>query len=137
MAVLPESNTLNLPGGVEFSQPGLTWKINQETRRIEGTVDGYESVRQAVEIILYVERFRWQIYTPYSGVQFDGLIGQNPGYVGSELQRRITDALVMDDRVTGIKDFTYTADGDKMTVSFTVTTVYGDISAQTEVTLSD
>ena len=57
MAVLPESNTLNLPGGVEFSQPGLTWKINQETRRIEGTVDGYESVRQAVEIILYVERF--------------------------------------------------------------------------------
>lgn len=137
MAVLPESNTLNLPGGVEFSQPGLTWKINQETRRIEGTVDGYESVRQAVEIILYVERFRWQIYTPYSGVQFDGLIGQNPGYVGSELQRRITDALVMDDRVTGIKDFAYTADGDKMTVSFTVTTVYGDIPAQTEVTLSD
>lgn len=137
MAVLPESNTLNLPGGVEFSQPGLTWKINQETRRIEGTVDGYESVRQAVEIILYVERFRWQIYTPYSGVQFDGLIGQNPGYVGSELQRRITDALVMDDRVTGIKDFTYAADGDKMTVSFTVTTVYGDIPAQTEVTLSD
>ncbi|UQT47367.1 DUF2634 domain-containing protein [Flavonifractor plautii] len=66
-----------------------------------GECDGWYSVRQAVEVILNVERFRWQIYSPYSGMQWDGLIGQDPGYVASELQRRITEALKMDDRVRG------------------------------------
>ena len=79
-----------------------TWYINKETSRIQGECDGWQSVRQAVEVILNVERFRWQIYSPYSGMQWDGLIGQDPGYVASELQRRITEALKMDDRVRGI-----------------------------------
>ena len=58
------------------------------------------------------ERFRWQIYSPYSGMQWDGLIGQDPGYVASELQRRITEALKMDDRVRGIPSFTYAVEGE-------------------------
>ena len=101
MPTLPTS-TIDLSAGVSFvSQPSRTWYINKETNRIQGECDGWYSVRQAVEVILNVERFRWQIYSPYSGMQWDGLIGQDPGYVASELQRRITDALKMDDRVRG------------------------------------
>mgnify|MGYP000538551263 CR=1 FL=1 len=33
------------------------------------------------KVILNVERFRWQIYRPYSGMEWSGLIGQDPGYV--------------------------------------------------------
>ena len=43
---------------------------------------GLAAVRQAVEIILSVERFRWQVYRPYSGMQWEGLIGQDPGVCG-------------------------------------------------------
>ena len=89
-----------------------------------------------VEIILNVERFRWQIYRPYSGMQWNGLIGQDPGYVAAELQRRIQDALRMDDRVQGISDFSYTVSGDVLTASLTVNTVYGEVESGVEVTLT-
>ena len=128
MAVLPTSS-INITGGVNFqSQPSLSWNINKETNRIEGTVDGQAAVRQAVEIILNVERFCWQIYRPYSGMEWDGLIGQDPGYVGAELQRRVIDALTVDDRVTGISDYDYTVDGASLSAVFTVNTVYGSIA---------
>ena len=117
-------------------QPSRTWYINRETRRIQGEVDGLAAVRQAVEIILNVERFRWQIYRPYSGMQWEGLIGQDPGYVASELQRRITAALTMDDRVRGISGFTYTAAGNTLSAAFTVNTVYGDTQTSVEVNLN-
>lgn len=135
MAVLPTSS-INITGGVNFqNQPSLSWYINKETNRIEGTVDGQAAVRQAVEIILHVERFRWQIYRPYSGMEWDGLIGQDPGYVGAELQRRVIDALTIDDRVTGISDYDYTVDGASLSAVFTVNTVYGSIAESLEVPL--
>lgn len=135
MAVLPTSS-IDITGGVNFqNQPSLSWYINKETNRIEGTVDGQAAVRQAVEIILNVERFRWQIYRPYSGMEWDGLIGQDPGYVGAELQRRVIDALTVDDRVTGISDYDYTVDGSSLSAVFTVNTVYGSIAESVEVPL--
>ena len=135
MAVLPQTGiSLDMPIEAE-QQPGRTWKINTESKRIEGETDDFEAVRQAVEIILHVERFRWQIYSPYSGMQWEGLIGQNPGYVNAELQRRIRDALTMDDRVTGISNYRSQLDGNTLTVSLTVNTVYGDTTTTMEVPL--
>ena len=136
MPTLPTAS-IDLSAGVSFvSQPSRTWYINKETNRIQGECDGWQSVRQAVEIILNVERFRWQIYSPYSGMQWDGLIGQDPGYVASELQRRITDALLMDDRVRGISDFAYTVEGNTLRASLTVNTVYGDTQTSVEVNIA-
>lgn len=136
MAVLPVS-PLPLTGGVEIvRQPSLSWYINKETNRIEGTADGLAAVRQAVEIILNVQRFRWQIYQPYSGMDWEGLIGQDAGYVGAELQRRLIDALTVDDRVTGISNYDYTAEGDTLTATFTVNTVFGSFDESAEVMLT-
>lgn len=135
MAVLPVS-ALSIEGGVSFEQqPSLSWRINKETNRIEGTVDGLDAVRQAAEIILNIERYRWQIYRPYTGMEWAGLIGQDPGYVGAELQRRLVDALTVDDRITGISDYDYTIDGGKLRATFRVNTIYGSYDAQQEVNL--
>ena len=135
MPTLPQGGSLPPIVSVE-SMPSLTWYINKDTNRIQGTVDNYDAVVQAVQVILNVERFRWQIYSPYSGMQWRGLIGEDPGYVAAEIQRRIRDALMMDDRVTGIKDFKYTIADDVLTASLTVTTVYGDVQTTTEVNIA-
>lgn len=136
MATLPQS-AVSLSGGVEFvQQPSRTWYINKTANRIQGEADGIDAVRQAVEIILNVERFRWQIYKPYSGTQWEGLLGQDPGYVGSELQRRVTAALTMDDRVRGISGFSYAVSGNVLSASFTVNTVYGDTQTTVEVNIT-
>lgn len=134
MATLPAS-TIDISGGLRTErQPSRTWRITDN--RICGETDGWESVRQAVEIILNVERFRWQIYRPYSGMQWRGLIGQDPGYVTAELQRRLREALTMDDRVKGISQFDYIMDGDALACFVTVDTVYGDVEAAVEVNIA-
>ena len=133
MPTLPEGGLT----GIQFTrQPSRTWYLDQTTGRIRGAADGLAAVRQAAEIILNVERFRWQIYQSYSGMQWDGLIGQDPGYVALELQRRITEALMMDDRVRGISEFSYAVSDDTLTASFTVQTVYGDTETSVEVNVT-
>ena len=64
MATLPQAD-IDLSQGVVFQdQPSLTWIADPATHRLRGRGDNYEAVRQAVEIIVNVERFHWQIYTP-------------------------------------------------------------------------
>ncbi len=128
MATLPES-AVDLSNGLVFQQsPTKTWYVDPITNRITGYCDGYRAVKQTIEIILNIERFRWQIYSPYFGMQWEGLIGESPGFVASELQRRIIDAFSVDSRITGISDFSYTAAGESFTASFTVNTVYGGVN---------
>ena len=128
---------LDLSGGVRFErQTSRTWYIDKESGRIAGECAGLQAVRQAVGVILNVDRFRWQIYSPYSGVQWDGLIGQDPGYVASELQRRIWDALSADDRMTGISNFSYSVKREVLTATLTVSTVYGDVQTSVEVNIT-
>lgn len=127
MAVLPQTD-IDISQGVVFTEwPTRTYYVDQTTKRIVGMADGQKVMQQAVEIILSVGRFRWGIYTPYFGMQWDNLIGQNPGFVASELQRRLKDAFGVDNRILGISDFTYTVSGDTLTASFVVNTVYGDV----------
>lgn len=136
MAVLPEGAD-ELIAGVTFErEPSLTWRIDQAAGRIKGTADGLEAVRQAAEIILNTERFRWQIYQPYSGVELTALIGQDPGYAVAELQRRVREALMMDDRITGVSNFTYAIDGDALSAAMMVNSVYGDTNLTVEVSIA-
>lgn len=129
MATLP-SSLLSIPIDsdiVSLSQPGLTWYIDRRSMRIVGTCDNYAAVRQAVDIILNTDRYRWGIYKPSSGVEYDSLIGQNIGFTAVELKRRIHEALTMDERILGISDYDYTFKGDSLTAKFTVNTIFGDI----------
>ena len=135
MATLPE-NEISMSGGVIFEQqPSRTWRIDKRTGRIQGETEGLGAVKQAVDIILHVERFRHQIFQPSSGMEWDGLIGQDPGYVAAEMQRRLAEALTMDDRILGISDFSYTAKGPNLTAVFTADTVYGELQTKVEVEL--
>lgn len=130
----PSNGAVNLPTNtVTLSQPSLTWYCDQAAGRIQGTIDNYDAVFQAVEIIMNTERYYWQIYKPSSGITLNDLIGQNPGYVAALLQRRCREALKMDDRVIDIDSFAYTFSGGNMTATFRVRTVYGNINQSVEV----
>lgn len=135
MAVLPVDNT-GLGTLIQAeSEPSRTWFIDKDTNRIRGECVGYTAVRQAVNIILNTLRYKWQIYRPSSGVDYDNLIGLDVGYVAVELHRRIQEALAMDTRITNISNYEYSSDEGVLNVSFTVVTVYGDISESLEVSI--
>ena len=63
-------------------------------------------------------------------------LSQDPGYVASELRRRILDAFSVDHRITGIQDFHYTVEDDRLTATMTVTTVYGNTPQTVEMNLN-
>lgn len=135
MATLPQSD-IDLSKGVVFrDQPSLTWIADPVTHRLRGRGDNYEAVRQAVEVIVNVERFHWQIYSPNFGTDFTGLLGNEPGFVASELQRRLSDAFLPDSRILGISDFAYEFENGVLTAAVTVNTVFGSVKASVEVPL--
>lgn len=135
MATTPQQS-FDLQSMEYGAQPTHTWWRDPDTNRIAGTADGLKAMRQAVEVILNVVRFQWPIYSPYFGMEWRGLIGQDKGYIVSELQRRMKDAFSVDPRIRGIAGFRYTVEGDTLTAEVAVSTVYGEVKQNVEVKIS-
>ncbi len=127
MATLPEN--VGFDTEIEYvSQPSKSWLINRQTMRVQCGTDDLPSVKQAVDVILNTKRFEWQIYSSNLGTELETLIGENASYIESEFPRMVEEALLVDDRITEVNDFTYTISGDTMTWTFTVVTVFGAFS---------
>lgn len=118
----------------EVEIPSRTYKLHTEIQRISGWTDEQEAVAQAIYLILNIERYQYIIYSWNYGVELNDLLGMPMPYVESEIARRIEEALLQDDRILSVGDFTYNRK-DKRTlyVTFTAYTKYGDIAAETEV----
>ena len=112
------------------SRPSRTWIIARKTMQVGYMDEGLEAARQSVEIALNVERFQWQIYNTNIGNELEELVGDDADYIQSELPRMVDDALSVDDRVIDTADFVFSVNGDSMTVSFTVNTVYGQLTEE-------
>lgn len=112
------------------SRPSRTWIIDRNTMQVGYMDEGLEAVRQSVEIALNVERFQWQIYNTNFGNELEELVGDDADYIQSELPRMVNDALSVDDRVIDTADYVFSVNGDSMTVSFTVNTVYGQLTEE-------
>lgn len=111
-------------------QPSLTWYLDFEKGKIVGRVDGLDAVKQAVFKVLQTNRFFFSIYTWDYGHELTKLIGTNPVFVKSEVKRIIEEALMVDDRITGIENVEASAVGDMLNVQFTVTTIYGSFNGE-------
>ena len=133
MATLPEVVGFDTDI-VIASQPSRTWIIDRNTMQVASMDEGLEAVRQAVEIALSVERFRWTIYSANFGSELDELIGQDEALITAEIPRLVEGALSQDDRVVQVEDYVFTRTGpDSMHVSFTVRTVYGDLIEEMQI----
>lgn len=110
--------------------PSLTWKINEERAEVRGTLDELEAMKQAVNKILQTERYRYAIYDWNYGIELEELYGKNVTYVIPELKKRIEDALLADDRVTAVTDFSFSQEKGSVTAEFMVHTIFGEITAE-------
>lgn len=131
--MLPKT-TLRIPSSMRVvQQPSRTFRMDMENKRIVGFVDGLEAIAQTVYCTLGAERYEHLIYSWNHGVELQNLIGKSMPYVKSELKRRITEALVQDDRIRSVDSFDFEVSGGKLKVSFTVHTNMGEIRAEMEV----
>lgn len=115
------------------TQPARTYRLNLNEMRIGGYIDGQEAMKQAIYKILNTERYDYLIYSWNYGSELAELYGQPIPYVYSEIRRKITEALLRDDRITDVGDFSFSQNNEKVTVKFTVTTTEGLIEVEKEV----
>ena len=132
MAITPDVNNevLTDPEYEISIYPSKTYFMNLEKYRIVGTVDGIESIPQAIFKILYTERSTYLAYSDNYGIELMDLYGMPTTYVLPELERRIKEALEWDSRIESVDNFEFELKGSSVTAPFTVHTIFGDIEAE-------
>lgn len=114
-------------------QPDLAYRIesSNDESSVRGFVEGKEAVKQAVMRMLSTERYKYVIYPWWYGIETEDLYGEPATYVCPELERRITEALAVDERVMSVSDFEFDLkQKHSVHVMFTVHTIYGDIKSE-------
>ena len=113
--------------------PSRTLKMDHDYHTITGTIDELQAVEQAVFLILTTERYQWLIFSWNYGVELQNLIGKDPEYCIPEIERRIREALLQDDRITAVENFQFELNKRKVLTTFTVISIFGEITTTLEV----
>lgn len=113
-----------------------TYRMKEAENSIVGNCDGIEAVIQAADKILSTERYQYPIYSWNYGIELADLIGMPISYCITELERRITEALLQDDRIQEVKDFAFTPLGKRsLEVRFTITSTKGVTEMRKEMSI--
>lgn len=117
----------------ETNYPNRTYKIAISADRISEYTDDLNAIAQTVYLILSTERYQHVLYSWDYGVELIDLYGKPMPYVMSELPRRIKEALIQDDRISDVTNFTFEKKRKALLTKFTVVTTKGNISSELEV----
>lgn len=131
-----------IPNVVDISElefetlPSKNYRMVIKGNVVNGTCDELEAMKQVVFKILQTERYDTLIYSWNYGIELKDLFGEPISYVCPELERRIIEALIQDDRIESVDDFIFdTSNKRKILVTFTVHTIFGSFKQESEVTV--
>ena len=79
------------------------------------------------------ERYDWLIYSFNYGVELKELFGKQMTYVTPKIKSRISEALVQDDRIKEVKDFSFEKKKNTLSVEFTVVSTEGSFESGVEI----
>lgn len=114
-------------------QSSRTYELRPASGTIGGLIDELDAMEQVVYKILNTERFEYPLYTWNYGIELNELIGEPITFVLPELERRIAEALMQDERITAVDSLEFEISGGAVLVSFVVNTIFGDVEATKEV----
>jgi hypothetical protein len=129
--MIPSTNDILTTTLEVETQPSKNYKMFFTEKRINGYRDELDAMEQVIYKILNTERYQYIIYSWNYGIETLDLFGEPITYVCPEIERRITEALVQDDRINSVDsfEFDYSVKG-KVHVTFCVHTIYGDIEEE-------
>lgn len=130
MALTPTSSNNQIDSSlVVTKQTSNTFRVRYESDyKLTGMCDDIEAMEQAIFKIINTERYKYLIYDWNYGIELSDLIGEPIPYVYAEIERRIKEALLADDRIKEVKDFRFSNEGGSVLCLFTAITIYGDIN---------
>lgn len=138
MALIPNAASVTIGQNVEVveqkDQTSRTYKIDFSSGRVGGFIDETDAMKQAIIKILQSERFSYLIYSWNYGIEMNAIVGKSYQVIASEIKRILREALLEDRRITDVYDVSYKQiDKRTLSVEFTASTVFGEVSIETEV----
>lgn len=110
-------------------QTSNTFRVRYEDDyKLLGMCDDIEAMKQAIFKIINTERYKYLIYDWNYGIELNDLIGEPIPYVYAEIERRIKEALLADNRIKEVTDFRFSNNGGDVLCLFTANTIYGEIN---------
>ena len=132
--MIPQNIVIDNDIGFEIVEyPSNTYRLDLENKRILGYTDGIDAIKQAIYKILFTERYNYAIYSWNYGIELEDLFGKPKDFVYSDLETRITEALLQDDRINSVDNFVFSSNKGDVSVTFTVNTVFGDVQVERRV----
>ena len=112
-------------------QPTKTYKMElYKGNYILGFVDSQKAMEQAIYKIIRTERYKYIIYSWNYGIELEDLFGMPVEYCVVELERRVSEALLQDNRISAVHTFEFDTESERGTVlikKFIAETVFGKI----------
>lgn len=128
--MIPQTEN-ELKNDFEFEEiPTNTFKLNDSYNQIYGFTDGIEAMKQAIYLMLNIERYEYLIFSWDYGIELADLFGQPINFVMAELERRISEALLQDSRISSVENFEFDYQKNKIICKFTVYTIFGEIETE-------
>lgn len=103
--------------------------------KIQGIAEELKALEQSIYKVLQTEKYEYPIYSFSYGIELDTLLGKDATYVKIELERRIKDCLLDDERILSVEDFKFTNNLDTITCEFHVNSIFGDLDITREVVI--
>lgn len=113
-----------------FQERTKTFYINTTNNTVGGIIDEVMALEQSIYLLLNTEADQYIIYPYTYGITTLDLYGKPDYYVMAVIPNRIKDALLTDDRITDVTDFSFESEKNKLHVSFVVKTIYGEIDEE-------
>jgi hypothetical protein len=135
MALLPTTNTFLNQDLETVEQTSRTFYLDMDNNIVFGYTDGTQAMKQAIYLILNIERYKYVIFPWSYGIELEDLFGQPISFVLPEIKRRVTEALIHDTRITSVDNFNFTVGKGVVTATFTAHTIFGDIEIERAVTV--
>lgn len=106
------------------------YEIDYATGELTGNiVEGADAIKVWIYNTLATSRYRHNIYTWDYGNELEDLIGGSytQEYLEIEVKRVIMDSLLINENITSISDITVATENDKLNISFTANTLFGEV----------
>ena len=137
MALFSYGGQQNLP---LMQEVGVDFHTGQPLLEPDGSfrlVSGLEAVRVWVWRALQPDntRYAYSAHTVSYGNQFHLLAGKSLPQAESRMAGLVRETLLVCPYITGVERFSFTRESSRLIAAFTVRTVYGEMSAESEATL--
>lgn len=119
---------IDFPAVIVKKKPVLrTYSLDLETGEIGRQIDGIEAIKQFIHKAIQTIRFNYPIYSNDYGCEILYLLGKSytPGFIQVEMIRMITEALIYDERISRVFDFTIELSNDEARIAFQTETTQG------------